>query len=347
MIGNEDDIEIIAHYTSLDKCFNLILKQKQILLNNIYKSNDPFENHKYHFKLPHKYLTENNNNTEIEWPQIIYDNFKKSLNSEISDILKENIKISCFCNTENNEPYNLPRMWEQYGDSHSGACLLFKKDKIIQKMKNKYRDFCRCDKIKYSLNTIEQYLTIQKNHIKDNKIISNEYKKYIRLNKYEIFYLKNKDWQSESEFRILVEDNKCEETYIDISDCLFGIIVGYKVSNESTIPISIIAKKYNIPIFKAKWKNGVLSEISKIDQTIYIKLFIEQIDEIITILSVKYNIVNSYSYTTFNDFIDNLKHQSNNEIFDILLNLYISFDESYIEIRESKNKQDNKLVEFL
>jgi hypothetical protein len=185
----------LFHYTK-ETYIDDILKNQTLLANNIYRTNDPYENKKFdmyeskevdHFKMDND-ETDMNFGHNISYEDIEYsEEYEDALSEKIKNKLDEiewnrrdfyfrnftNMKnrktrTISFCNgtfmkeiDENNRPgYFYPRMWAQYGNNSRGVCIVFKKNQLINSIKkqlsNEYEIFC---------GDIEYINILKKSHI--------------------------------------------------------------------------------------------------------------------------------------------------------------------------------------
>lgn len=241
---DEEDIQkfrlenVIYHYTSTKKLLENILPKKELRLSNIKKTNDPFENLYISIRtggmLPP-------NNKEREEIRIEKERMKEYIEQKIN----KNIRCVCFCRNNINEKgldylgFFKTRMWAQYGDDFNGACLALNLEALIKKngliavevyeeenganYENyiygniQYKNIAELNRIDSGINT--QDLFSKKNR---NVIIGRTIKDRI--------YVKNIDFKDENELRIVKFSNK-EYEYLDITDCVQGIIINQHGSN--------------------------------------------------------------------------------------------------------------------
>ncbi len=238
-----DDIDLnpehyLYHYTSLEKALELILPNKRLLLSNISKTLDPdeFSNKLFSmvgYVIPGK-----------DEPDIINANIL--LNRKI-----HNHRLICFCSSEkpeivyedymikvdvysNSFGWEKPRMWEQYASRHNGLCLIIDKQKLenhINKLKENNVDI-ELKKVKYrSFHDIRiDALALDMNKLQDQKI-EDYVDEHIHNNRDYLFYEKNIDYRDESEYRVLLNPTDETDFYIDISEIIYGIIIGKKVNS--------------------------------------------------------------------------------------------------------------------
>lgn len=140
--------------------------------------------------------------------------------------------------------YKKSRMWCQYGDRHKGVCLVFDKEKL----KKKFEDAGGfLEEITYT-----EDLGIPK--LQAALCQESAYSDYLKINKNSLFMTKYLDYRDEYEVRGLVFDTSIQ--YIDIKDCVKGIILGYNVSKVYHPLIKKIAEESKIGWSKLSWDYG-------------------------------------------------------------------------------------------
>lgn len=126
------------------------------------------------------------------------------------------------------------RMWSQYANGGKGICFILDKEKTDNAFKELMvqKDiFYSNDSVKYFDNygdnkgfsfKISDLLAIDKGI----GIISSKIKKYYK----DYFFTKRTDWSEENEYRYFVFTE--EELFLDISNLLVGIVLGYYSSKK-------------------------------------------------------------------------------------------------------------------
>src|SRR5665647_929811 len=112
------DASYLYHYTSVDTALNYILKNRTLKFNPFNAVNDPREKKEWDIS-PFVRMGLN-----LELKQ--YD----AISREISDLLKSNAKMVCFCRDKDeaigqwqpealfNRGFSKPNMWHHYGNEH-------------------------------------------------------------------------------------------------------------------------------------------------------------------------------------------------------------------------------------
>lgn len=105
--------------------------------------------------------------------------------------------------------YALPLVWGVYGDKNNGVCIELDYDKL------KLPTNCFCD--------IVEYKERAKNQIELPKDITtvNSLKSFIQARQKEIFFVKDKCWEYENEYRIICDTDE----YLDITNAITSVYV--------------------------------------------------------------------------------------------------------------------------
>lgn len=233
-INTED---IICHYTSLDSAASII-ESGEFRFSNVAKSIDLSEKALYQFNFGETSHSRDNVLTRHEHPELL-DSIRREL-----ICYTKNAQIACFCQ---NQYYNLgdkdhpfneirkkcymnPRMWEQYGDKYFGACLLFSKKQLEEALRKSKAVFSH-GVVKYEDDLRSRFRLLQIDldlffDIKDD----NQYIDIYKKNYDKTLLMKDSDYISEKEYRIIVhEDNPFS---LNITNAIKGIAFFYCYSKE-------------------------------------------------------------------------------------------------------------------
>jgi hypothetical protein len=232
-------MEYLFHYTKENNIDNILNKQT-LLFNNIFLTNDPYENKifdMFDFKEINKDI-DDNDSKRFYFQH--YNNMKNRIIKTISFCMGENNNEAI---NENNRPaYLYPRMWAQYGNNSKGVCFVFKKDLLIKNIEKQLSpDF------HIFANPINYLDIFDENHVKEiEKLIRNRNRIFKHPNQYKrnmlvkniienidkYFFIKDKDWEGEHEFRILIinkphnSDVFPKKIKLDMSEVLHRVILG-------------------------------------------------------------------------------------------------------------------------
>jgi hypothetical protein len=144
--------------------------------------------------------------------------------------ITQNCKLISFCTNyhfENSQTmqagYNHPRLWAQYADNNTGACIAINEQKFKEIIYQKYTDrFCIFEPVDYSLDTQD---VIYHNTISYEAFVKTHYK--------HLFFKKHIDWQQEYEERLFIIGTT--DQYISILDCVEFIVLGNKFEKKTEL----------------------------------------------------------------------------------------------------------------
>ncbi|MBN1499883.1 MAG: DUF2971 domain-containing protein [Spirochaetes bacterium] len=221
------DDNYLFHYTDADTFINKILKNRNFLFNAYKNVRDPFEYKKK------SYILDSNRDPS---PSCI------SLNKKITDFINNEIRTACFClnyrHIKNNDiamsrGFSKSRMWAACASQHSGVCLVFDKNRLIENVlqfsspdtfcakKVRYTNDIYLSHLKFDISAV---FTSSEENISDAEIFKN-YKKY--------FFIKDSDYEDADEFRIIFHDNSEKSVLLPYKDCLKAVIIGDNFNKNS------------------------------------------------------------------------------------------------------------------
>ncbi|MBC8416023.1 MAG: DUF2971 domain-containing protein [Candidatus Cloacimonetes bacterium] len=212
--------DLIFHYTKLERALEYILKNKQLRFTRFIDSADPHEYKKRIFALTGLFSTWNK-----------FDKKLISCPEKINNIIQQNLRMACFCCNKTNYPgYLRSRMWDQYADNHRGLCLAFSKKSLQKAVRKQFKsDFKKNGIVNYYPHKDIRFERMYKSQAKTIHYTNPNHdiiKEHLNINYKFLFFKKHQDYRDEAEYRFIVLDMDNKFEYIDISDCLVGIILG-------------------------------------------------------------------------------------------------------------------------
>lgn len=260
---NFDGKDALFHYTRTQIAIERILYYNQLLFNTLINSRDPIE-YKANLIYPHGTTSGLNSIDTNKMDDII----------RLDNMRLHHFKMVCFSiNTENQKGYLKSSMWTHYAEGHSGICLVFSSTEFYKTVNSKIQgnDNKFGEKIKYMENEaikerILEYQNIRVNQpeLKNKLERHNEFLTHIKEKK--ILFIKHKEYEKESEYRVVFYDNTDREIYIPIKECIKGIILGEKFSEVYLPLINKYCNDFKIPVKKIFFDKGILEliDISKV-----------------------------------------------------------------------------------
>lgn len=237
---NSDDA--IFHYTKKETAMEYILNDKKLKFGLFHSTNDP---HEYKKRLT----------PAFGWGDINKSLYLESMN--LIDNTIQNTAFLSFCGNSNNKGFKKPRMWSQYGQNHSGICLVFSKESLIKTIKNELSQnyLVYHEDVNYKEIDSES-LNIDNDNLSVNKVVLNN----IEKNYQNFLFQKHLDYKDENEFRIILvqknEMNRYKDILIDISDSLKFIILGDRFPKVYLPTIKDLSSKLNIACKKLHWEQN-------------------------------------------------------------------------------------------
>lgn len=249
----------LYHYTSAEVLLRHILPEKKLRFSPLRYMNDPRESKDWSFTLVCP--------SEIPENEQFID-----IRKQATMIAKSSYKILCFTQDDLhiiNDPidynflrgYGHPRMWAQYAKNHTGACIIFDKERlnysISQDLTRKgklysgpviYNNFCEKDEIHaFELNFDE----IRK------KSLNSAIDKHIEQHHQRLYFSKASDWSGEIEYRWLFRGVDSSYEYVSIESSIKAVILGedFELMKHERDLVDL-CRPLNIDISRILWRNG-------------------------------------------------------------------------------------------
>ncbi len=251
-------MSILYHYTKRDTALKDILWEDEFMLSPLAQTNDPKDSDPRRFSI------------SIDIEDDTAPDFLE-LGKEADQFVRDGCHLGCFTldraesvsdsSTDSTRYGDGPlraRMWAQYADNHDGICLIFDQEALEDAVKTGLGpdDFINCKRVSYmqppEVGSDPYELPLSK--VRDD--FPGLMEKMFLIHQSQYFFEKNWDWESESEYRVLVKTKSDKPITFPIADCLEGICLGSrfpKVYNKSIIELSELR---SVGIFQVGWTNG-------------------------------------------------------------------------------------------
>jgi hypothetical protein len=155
-----------------------------------------------------------------------------------------------------------PRMWEQYGDDHRGACLLFDSARLERAIRKQ-----RPDERTRHLGNVEYKregsAEVYHRGLVADQILSagdpaQAVADYINANRDAYFFLKSDDFATEYEYRVVLAagDDRDDYAWIDYGDSLVGVVLGERVPEWQRAGAIGACSKIEAKLGRMIWMNG-------------------------------------------------------------------------------------------
>lgn len=144
------------------------------------------------------------------------------------------------------------RMWEQYGGQRKGACLLFDRhqlrEQIHKEFKRNVTGFVEYVESWRGRQMRQKALTLEPPGESDD--FNKRVEEHLNANCPGLWFLKELDWVSESEFRFAIYDKGDGPVYVKFGNALKAIVLGWECDQSLK---SSIGKLADVPVCQLFW----------------------------------------------------------------------------------------------
>lgn len=195
-----NDTEKLYHYTTFDSAIK-ILQSRTLLFGRLKDMNDINE-------LYRPMVPDFNPNRQAENNDKLYDNLEKEPN-----------KYQQISLTMDGRRYgfDIPAMWGHYANKGKGVCLVFDKNKFVNRLKEEHKRHLLYGKIIYTNNFSPTIFCRTKT---DDTIIP-----FAKKEEKDWFFRKTKDWQYEQEYRVLIKSDSESREKLEFEDSLIAVVM--------------------------------------------------------------------------------------------------------------------------
>jgi hypothetical protein len=265
LLDSSASADRIYHFTTTKVALEHILSEKTIRFSSLFQMNDPRE-----FEYFAVSVGRSSDEDEAEFERLV------GIAPKLIENIKQTTKIACFTVDQDSKGhdykdifdkgYCLPRMWSQYGESHSGVCFIFSREKLLRHVKEDVKAFHLPDGESFStFNATVKYdndiqklnsalsLELPVNRNQTLETIMDERIETLLFNKY-------LDYAHEHEYRIALFSNHFSSKSsipVAFGDSLEGIILGVRFKRSYEPSIAKLGTDIGVPVFRMTWKNGI------------------------------------------------------------------------------------------
>jgi hypothetical protein len=195
---------------------------------------------------------------------------------EASELLRESVHVLCFTEDRldrgNHGRYgNGPtraRMWAQYAGNHTGVCLCFDGDRLVQAAVDQFKTTPGLNLlhgvVSYADEGVYPHMPtlVQPEAERD---LREFIESMVRTRPREFFFTKDWDWSSETEYRLLLRGETKEEEFIDVRDALEAVIVGPRFHPVDKPGVWKICEELEVEPLEIQWEMGPPIVVKMID----------------------------------------------------------------------------------
>lgn len=247
--------EYLYHYTKAETA-RLILESGVLRMGPYSGTNDPRESRLWYPGLM----------GDVDFS---HDDFQ-GLIADFNEATRARIKLSCLSvdgppshpihGVHANRGFARPRMWAQYGDSHRGVCLIFRKAELDRAFRDLIQGerYAWSGRVDYSGARLGDNRGVFILNASDVRSLGARQASlnFVEENRDTMLFSKNPDWMTEAEFRyVLMSDHEFESLVVAAG--IAGVVCGLDISPEDADLLETLAAQWHVPIAKAHWMNGL------------------------------------------------------------------------------------------
>jgi Protein of unknown function (DUF2971) len=153
-----------------------------------------------------------------------------------------------------------PRMWEQYGDNHRGAVLVFRRESLDAAL---HADLNRLGvhymgEVEY---TPAGLAGSDARHIIDDRIFKSETRpaaigEFIEKHHRDLFFLKTDDWATEYEYRAVLLDPSNAYAYVSYGEALVAVVLGERFPEWQLPGADRACAAAGVELRRILWEDG-------------------------------------------------------------------------------------------
>jgi hypothetical protein len=257
----------LFHYTSRETALEHILPTRRLRFGRLPRTNDPREFAPVWFTIAGHVGDDDELTTRSPFELI----------EEASALLRDSVHLLCFTLDQpsargfagryGNGPERA-RMWAQYAGNHTGVCLVFDKDRLIQAAVDQFKSSPG-----RSLLHSEVTYSPEGEHPRMATLLQPEAEQDLRAfiegmverQPRELFFTKDWDWASESEYRVLLRGDTREEEFLDVGDALEAVIAGPRFHHSYKPALWRLCEELEIEPLEIQWEMGPPAVVKMID----------------------------------------------------------------------------------
>jgi len=261
IFSHRDPHKFLYHYTRADTAIEGILRYRTLRLSPYTKTNDPKESKDWLFDFG------SNEGRDVS------PDSRNDLSAKLSQELKNKTHLTCFSKDEDsltgNHPLDIykrgfckPRMWDRYAGGHTGVCLVFDRQRLVEQVRRQIRGRYPLyyGPVSYANHFVgddpdHQEFTVNVDVLE--KVGIKEYAQmHLSTHFKNLFFEKMTDWRDESEWRILAFTDSDKHLDISFEQSLVGLVFGCDVTQENRKAISDLNHCSGVHHVGLQWKNS-------------------------------------------------------------------------------------------
>lgn len=244
----------LFHYTSVDAAVSGILPSQTLRLSPYPATNDLWESE------PHYPMLTSSGEHPAASDFAVWDDLDRQL--------RQHAKVGCLTqdialpesvfNPDALRGWAHLALWAHYGGRHAGVCLRFDRERLVASFLKAH-----AGPTSLAFHGPVHYLTSPHSPVTrgvDTRQVSEFGGDAVALaygEKYkdQLFFRKHLDWDSESEYRLVVLNQTADYEFVDIREALTGVILGSAFPPDRIPDLLEILEQYAVPVEQIRYLN--------------------------------------------------------------------------------------------
>jgi hypothetical protein len=249
----------LYHYTRLDTALQHIVPAQKIRLGPFSSMRDPRESSQWSISVGGFV-------GDVDYPNDIRDFWQ--FNRRVNE-LKSHVKVLSLTQdtTHDGDPAAIafgrgfahPRLWEQYAENHRGVCLCFNSELLHRRLAEELQPYGQLHygPVAYENREIAPAAVetlVEKLRTRGPIDAASD---HLRDHIGELFFTKLCDWETESEYRFVIQTDDPRAVYARVSTSLRAVILGADEGSRSYEPsFAKVCDAAGVEIFHMRWNHG-------------------------------------------------------------------------------------------
>jgi hypothetical protein len=256
----------LFHYTKRETALEHILPTGRLRFGTLPRTNDPREFTPVWFSIA-GFVPDDGDLTARNPFDLI---------EEASALLRESVHVLCFTEDrpsrhESGRYGNGPcraRMWAQYAGNHTGVCLCFDGDRLIDAALDQFKTTpgrsLMHSQVTYATEGDYPHMpTLLQPEAEQD--LRGFIESMVRSRPREFFFTKDWDWASETEYRFLLRGDTEEEEFIDVRGALEAVIIGPRFHPVYRPGVWKLCQELEVEALEIQWEMGPPMVVKTLD----------------------------------------------------------------------------------
>jgi hypothetical protein len=246
----------LYHYTRLSTALEHILPVWRMLMNPFSKMRDPRESRRWGFEATRSNLG-------------IREDIRRfaELNQK-GEQLKDRFKVLSLTQDDPaarpadseifGRGYAHPRLWEHYAGDHRGVCLCFDRETLTKML---VHDLAGHGEVHHRpVRYVDAEIAVEARRFLMDELkdlpVDDALREHVAKHLDVLFFTKLRDWETEFEYRFVLEDRDADPVLVEVRNSMRAIIIGEDVSPSYVPALQALCDQVDARILRIRWQNA-------------------------------------------------------------------------------------------